>query len=404
MNRKIIGIVVCTLVIAMIFPAAGVINKSDQILYPAERYEFDFGDAPECGIAYPSTGVIGMFPTCIGCGPAMWVQHTNFGAWFGQAVDFEPEGNGGLCPQCFPPYDQDEGFADGDAGLIKPEPFTINNAIVVVPFPGYTGTPLGFINQPAVWGTNIDIQVHNTMPGHEPYLTALVNVLIDWNQNGIWSDVPGEHVLVNFPVPPLYIGPLSALLPPAFTIGPNPGYVWARFTISEKPVQKDWPGEEMFEDGETEDYLLLVEEEHIPVPDLSCRGSIVWKKITTNTEPLATKTGTFDVGNVGDLGSLLNWQVTAWPSWGTWTFSPSSGTGLAAGSWITVNVTCVPPNQPNTQFTGNITVKNTNDATDFCLVSVSLKTAKNKVINAPFLMLLEKLVDQFPSLKWLLNL
>jgi len=404
MNRKIIGIVVCTLVIAMVLPAAGVINKSDQVIYPAERDVFEFGDAPEgpTAIAYPSTGVLGSFPTCINCGPAMWVQHMNFGAWFGQGFDLEVEGNGGLCPQCFPPYDKDEGFQDNDAGLIMPEPFTINNAMIVVPFPGFTGTPLGLIGQTAVWGTNVDILVHNTMPGHEPYVPGYVNVLIDWNQNGAWGN-PGEHVLINFVVPPLYIGPLSALLPPNFVIGPNSGYVWARFTISEKPVQMDWNGAEYFEDGETEDYLLLIEEEHIPVPDLSCRGSIVWKKIT-DTEPLATKTGTFDVGNVGDPGSLLNWQVTAWPSWGTWTFNPSSGTGLAAGSWITVNATCVPPNQPNTEFTGNITVTNTNDATDICLISVSLKTVKNKVINTPFLMLLEKLVDQFPSLKWLLNL
>jgi hypothetical protein len=140
-----------------------------------------------------------------------------------------------------------------------------------------------------------------------------------------------------------------------------------------------------------------------PKPDLSCRGSISWKK-TTGTQQFATKTGTFEVGNVGQPGSLLNWQVTDWPTWGNWSFSPSSGTGLADGSWVTVTATCLPPNQPNQQFTGNITITNTDDATDFCKIPVTLKTVRSKVINAPFLQFLEKLILQFPMLKWVLNL
>jgi hypothetical protein len=48
--------------------------------------ELDFGDAPEGGIAYPSTSVIGGFPTCKTCGPSGWIQHNNFGAWFGPMI------------------------------------------------------------------------------------------------------------------------------------------------------------------------------------------------------------------------------------------------------------------------------------------------------------------------------
>ena len=62
------------------------------------------------------SGVIGRFPTCMNVGPAAFIQHTNFGAWLGPAFDFEPDGNAGLCPM-FAPYDADECFADGDAGL-----------------------------------------------------------------------------------------------------------------------------------------------------------------------------------------------------------------------------------------------------------------------------------------------
>jgi len=234
---------------------------------PAFAQPLDFGDAPEGAPAYPG-GAIGAFPTCKTVLIATWIQHMNFGAYFGQLVDFEPEGNGGLCPS-FSPYDNDECFNDGDAGLIRPSSYTIvlPPPLQVQLCPNATSpSSLGAVCQPALWGPNVDILVHNTMPGHEPYLPAYVNVLMDWDQNGMWggsstcpdgTPVP-EHVLQNFLVPPLYIGPLSALQPPGFLIGPNPGYVWTRFTISEHPVPQDWNGAEGFEDGESEDYLLRI--------------------------------------------------------------------------------------------------------------------------------------------------
>jgi hypothetical protein len=241
--------------------------------------KLDFGDAPEGSnaIAYPATGVTGSFPTCMTVGPATWIQHTNFGAWFGPSVDFEGDGNAGLCPfGCFPPYDQDECFADGDAGLLVPLPYTIDAALNVVPCPQCSsGTPLGDICQTALWGTNIDIDVHNHMPSPA---TGYVNLLIDWNQDGQWSGssncptaATNEHVLVNFPVPNPYDGPLSGLMPfgAGFLIGPNRGYVWARFTITDQKVPEPkpgWNGEGSFEDGETEDYLLEIGKIYEPKP------------------------------------------------------------------------------------------------------------------------------------------
>jgi len=230
--------------------------------------EYEYGDAPEDGMAYPSVGVWGWFPTCVTIAPPGFIQHMNFGAWFGPGFDLEIEGNAGTCPTCFPPYDVDECFADGDAGLIIPEPFTID-AITgwEVVCPGSAGTPLGFTCNTAVWGTDIDIHTHNTMPSQTD---GYVNVLIDWDQDGKWggsSSCPvaaaPEHVLVNFPVPNPFDGPLSALGPPSFLIGPNPGYVWARFSITERPVLLPWTGEGAFEDGETEDYLLWVDQEQV---------------------------------------------------------------------------------------------------------------------------------------------
>ncbi len=247
------------------------------ISMPSEP-ELEFGDAPEGATAYPTLSVTGAFPTCMNVVIAGWIQHNNFGAHFGPTFDFENEGNAGLCPLFTPnAYDNDECFMDGDAGLIIPEPYTIQGAAgseVVVPCPASTGTSLGNTCQTAVWGVNIDIDVTNFMPS---MTDGYVNVLVDWNQDGQWSSssmcpsgaVP-EHVLVDFPVFNGYLGPLSALGPPSFTIGPNPGYVWVRFSITEVPVATtDWNGEGIFEDGETEDYLLRVDiESKPPVPHL----------------------------------------------------------------------------------------------------------------------------------------
>jgi hypothetical protein len=235
--------------------------------------EREFGDAPEgpAALAYPSMGVNGAFPTCKASGPGLWVEHRNFGAYFGPRVDLEVEGNDGTCPPpgCFPPWDRDECFGDGDAGLLLPGAFTIDPSFtppIEVPCPNSDGSPLGRACQQVWWGRDIDVDVHNQMPGQA---TAYVNVLMDWNQDGQWASSPvcpgdppapaPEHVLVDFPVPNAYIGPLSGLGPPPFLVGPQVGFIWARFSITERPVGRDWHGDGVFEDGESEDYLLLVE-------------------------------------------------------------------------------------------------------------------------------------------------
>ena len=227
----------------------------------------DFGDAPEGALAYPSSGSFGLFPTCIGTGPAAWIEHVSSEFYLGPKVDAEREGNAGLCPAFVPGvYNRDEGFNDGDAGLMKVRAYTIKGSVgfeTVQPLTSSGLESLGDICSQAVWGTNVDIEVHNTATDGAAY----VNVLMDWNHDGIWqggaacdAGIVPEHVLVNFPVKAGYSGPLSLLNPPSFGIGPVPGYVWARFAITERPVATGWNGDGIFRDGETEDYLLHVRE------------------------------------------------------------------------------------------------------------------------------------------------
>lgn len=222
----------------------------------------DFGDAPEGALAYPSTGVIGQFPTCVGVGPAAWIEHSGGTCYFGPKVDMESDGNGGKCPAYSPNlYNQDEKQMDGDAGLTKPRAFTIMTS-GVAPLNTIVLESLGNACLMAVWDATIDIEVTNNRSSQ-----AYVNILFDWNQDGEWGGsaqcpdgpVP-EHVLVNFPVPAGFCGMLSELCPPNFKIGPLGGYVWARFTISDRKVPQEWCGDGVFADGETEDYLLHVME------------------------------------------------------------------------------------------------------------------------------------------------
>ena len=250
-----------------------VTNHAATLISIVEKKGSDFGDAPEGALAYPSTCKIGSFPTCMNVGPASYVRHYSTGQlFFGPLVDTEPEGNAGLCPTFNPnAYNQDECFADTDAGLIMPPAYTIVNDATgkasVVPCGSQIGS-LGTVCNTAIWGQNIDIRVEN-----KTRQDAYVNVLMDWNKSGEWSGrstcppclggaTAPEHVLIDFPVPPGYSGPLSGLMvlgPQTFIIGPNPGYVWTRFSITPNMVDDGWTGDREFSDGESEDYLLAVD-------------------------------------------------------------------------------------------------------------------------------------------------
>lgn len=219
----------------------------------------ELGDAPEDVLAYPS-GVVGQFPTCRLGGPAGYVYHapTNQSR-FGPAVDFEGEGNQNQCPQ--PPYDHDECFKDQDAGLLFPRAYSLDAVGTVTRC--IDAGPLSYWVECSrvTWGVDVDILVSNNSSQDQ-----LVNVLVDWDEDGRWGGTvtcPGgqtgdEHVLVDFPVPAGFTGPLSLLGPPSFLAARAEGFSWCRFTVSDAPVGAGWDGSGTFHDGETEDYLLAV--------------------------------------------------------------------------------------------------------------------------------------------------
>ncbi|MBN2105354.1 T9SS type A sorting domain-containing protein [bacterium] len=223
---------------------------------------YDYGDAPENDVAYPDLAVIGHFPTCYG-GSAGFIRHTDSGHTFlGHHADYELDGNGSFCPAFSPNmYDRDEMCHEGESCLWKPDVYTIEDGSVVPLCEDMSGSILGYPCSTARWGENINIWFDTDRPEG-----AYVNVLIDWNQDGEWGGTcecdqgnAPEHILRNFHVSGASNGHLSVLDPPSFRIGPNSGYVWARFTITEDPIPLPWDGGgRTFHSGETEDHLLKV--------------------------------------------------------------------------------------------------------------------------------------------------
>ncbi|MCK5147239.1 T9SS type A sorting domain-containing protein [bacterium] len=239
---------------------------------------YDYGDAPDGAMAYPSSGVIGSFPTWTGSTATGYIRHRHGGKrYFGQ-VDYEYDGNGGLAPLYLLNYNSDESFYDvrtisetRDAGLRGLFPHNLLGG------PGFefisayddgSGLPetLGRAGALAEWGSNLDL--FTRIIGGET--GAYVNILIDWNQDGDWKDIVDypmlettipERVLGNFRISGTGGGLLSTFDPPAFRIGPNSGFVWMRCTITKTPVEAyGWDGSGEYVDGETEDYLLKIDE------------------------------------------------------------------------------------------------------------------------------------------------
>ena len=136
--------------------------------------------------------------------------------------------------------------------------------------------------------------------------------------------------------------------------------------------------------------------------DLDCDGELSW----TRVKPGETITGSFTVQNIGAADSELNWEVLEWPSWGEWTFTPSSGIGLTPGDGaITVEVQVIAPSDKNTEFNGTVKIINTQDPGDSDTIPVYLKTPLDlPSMRFPFLNLLFTILQRFPALKTLIQL
>lgn len=255
------------------------------------RTPVDFGDAPEDLDAYP--GIPGHFPTCTrptlpgtqeiaaGCqpissppGPTGFMLHLNGenGYWLGCSASSLPMGIDGdnngkvslgstasVCDgspvDCMESafgltFGQDECTGDNDAGVTPPSLRTCTQSTV-------------------------QFVTYNCGPTREVFL----NILLDMNQDGDWNDAfmcpsgvcANEWAVVNAPImlPPGCVGATS----PAFLVGPYAGNAWLRVSISDQPMNSDypWAGSAslpgQMTGGETEDYPVTI---HEPEPEDPC--------------------------------------------------------------------------------------------------------------------------------------
>ena len=135
-----------------------------------------------------------------------------------------------------------------------------------------------------------------------------------------------------------------------------------------------------------------------PEPNLNCNGALSW----IDVKPGETVSGDFEVENIGEAGSLLDWAILEWPEWGNWTFTPTAGSGLTpeAGA-VTVAVEVEAPNEKNQEFTGKIKAVNTLNTSDFCEIDIVLKTPITHTYHHS---LLELIFTLFPNLFLLLKM
>lgn len=149
-----------------------------------------------------------------------------------------------------------------------------------------------------------------------------------------------------------------------------------------------------------------------PVPDLDCSGNLNW----IDVEPGSTVTGNFTVSNIGEVDSLLDWEIISWPEWGTWSFDPSNGSDLTpADGPVTVQVSVVAPKQVavgireglGKEYTGEVKVVNKENSSDYCTISAYMKVPKDKAFNSNFNLLnwlFEMHPRMFPMLRLLFDL
>ncbi|MBW2994925.1 hypothetical protein KY312_01095 [Candidatus Woesearchaeota archaeon] len=260
----------------------GVDNDCDQLVdcedpdCEESQYCLEFGDAPDSTNTWNNapmtayTAVQANFPTVWLAGsPPYGPCHYNFFAKLGTEISGEQEADTG--------YDQ-----DGINNIIPPSdipdkdsvslPFQMDDGLKHVPIDLTHSTLL----LPHCQQTIIPVEVTIQQP---PEWTYYLNIWIDYNRDGDWgttttadsvscvTHAASEWAVRNFPV----FGSGTFTVYPSFTgYVPSPNNdVWMRVKLTEVQVtyQDGSTSGGCYEDGETEDYYVFIEEE---CPDEIC--------------------------------------------------------------------------------------------------------------------------------------
>jgi hypothetical protein len=108
-------------------------------------------------------------------------------------------------------------------------------------------------------------------------------------------------------------------------------------------------------------------------PDLAGDEELSW----TNVQPDSTLNDEVTIRNIGGSYSRLDWEVSEWPEWGTWTFNPSEGYNLIPENGdFNIQLEIEVPDNENEIYSGEIKIINKENEDDILTIVVSLSTMK----------------------------
>jgi rhodanese-related sulfurtransferase len=135
-------------------------------------------------------------------------------------------------------------------------------------------------------------------------------------------------------------------------------------------------------------------------PDLDASGSLTWNKV----DPGSIVQTSMSLENIGESGSNLDWSIESYPNWGNWSFSSLNGNDLPTDETFTVFVNITSPDATGTEYTGEIKIVNMENASDFTILPVYLKTPRNRaVFNSNLIRLFRLIPIAFPMIKYFLS-
>jgi hypothetical protein len=114
---------------------------------------------------------------------------------------------------------------------------------------------------------------------------------------------------------------------------------------------------------------------------------------------------TLTIENIGDDSSLLDWEITSWPEWGSWQFDELKGYDLKPeDGQLSIEITVTAPEEGAQEFIGEVIIENNENSNDYETIEVILKTPRNKAIKNPLYTLLNNNLNLFSLIRLLLQL
>jgi hypothetical protein len=137
------------------------------------------------------------------------------------------------------------------------------------------------------------------------------------------------------------------------------------------------------------------------IPDLECEGELRWEKVSPGTNV----TGSIKIRNNGDPGSILHVKgdLSTVPEWGSWMFSHGAAILTVDDGWITINVTVIAPEEKGEYF-GKLKAFNAQDSTDFCEINIYMNVPRFRAKYYTLQRLFERFPNAFPILRQLIGL